>query len=106
MRRRHNHKFKAKPVTDDGSHFPSKLEHRYYQRLQLLQRAGEVLFFLRQVPFHLPGGVRYLVDFQVFYSYGSISFVDVKGIDTPLSIAKRKMVESLYPVEIEVIKKF
>jgi hypothetical protein len=28
--------------------------------------------------------------------------VDVKGMKTPVFIAKKKMVEALYPVEIEI----
>lgn len=40
------HKFKAKPVTDDGIRFASKKEHKRYTELKLLQKYGEVLFFL------------------------------------------------------------
>ncbi len=42
---------------------------------------------------------------QVFYSNGDISFVDTKGKDTALSLTKRKMVEDLYPVTIEIVSK-
>ena len=54
-----------------------------------------------QVPFHLPGNVKYVVDFQVFMTDGTVKFIDVKGHRTPQYIAKKKMVEALYPVEIE-----
>lgn len=101
---RRKHKFNAKPVNDDGFHFASKAEHRYYSELQLLQKAGEVIFFLRQVPFHLPGGVKYVTDFQIFYADGTISFVDVKGFETSEFKMKRKLVESIYPITIEVVK--
>lgn len=104
QRRAITHKFKAKPVIDDGHHFPSKLEHRYYQHLQLLQKAGEVLFFLRQSTFHLTEG-RYICDFQVFYTDGYVEFIDVKGLMTPMSKLKIKQVEALYPVTIKIIKK-
>lgn len=102
---RARHKFGAIPCERDGLKFPSKLERSYYDRLQILQRAGEVLFFLRQIPFDLPGKVRYVCDFQVFYANGDVSFVDTKGKDTALSQAKRKMVEDLYPVTIEIVSK-
>lgn len=102
---RHKHKFGAKQAIHDGIKFPSMLEGRYYEHLKLLIRANEVLFFLRQIPFYLPGGVTYRVDFQVFYTDGSVSFIDVKGLETQAFIDKKKMVESLYPVEIEVVKK-
>lgn len=99
------HKFKAKPLTDDKHHFSSKLEHKYYQNLLLRQKAGEVLFFLRQVPFHLPGGVKMVIDYQEFLSDGSVKFVEVKGKETPLYIAKKKIVEEIYPVTIDVVKR-
>lgn len=99
------HKFNAKPVNDDGHHFASKLEHRYHQQLLLRQRAGEVAFFLRQVPIHLPGGVKMVIDYLEFLSNGNAQFVEVKGQETPLYIAKKKMVEALYPITINVVKK-
>jgi len=68
-----------------------------------MKKGGIVLFWLRQVPFHLPGNVTYKVDFQVFYADGTIRFIDVKGMRTPGFIRNKKMVEALYPVEIEEI---
>jgi len=103
--RRFTHKFKAKAVTQDGHRFPSTLEWKYFNHLEALILLKEVVFFLRQVPFHLPGGVKYVVDYQVFYSNGEIKFVDVKGCETSEFILKKKMVEDLYPVKIDIIKK-
>lgn len=99
------HKFNAKPVNDDGHHFASKLEHAYYQHLMLQKRIGTVLFVLRQVPIHLPGGVKYVCDFQVFYADGEIRFTDAKGMETSEFKIKRKIVESIYPFKITVIKR-
>jgi len=76
-------------------------EARYYSDLKFQQKGGIVLFFLRQVPFDLPGGVKYKVDFQVFYTDGNVEFIEVKGFKTKDYIMKKKMVESLYPVKIE-----
>jgi hypothetical protein len=102
---RTRHKFKAKPVKLDGQHFASKLEFAYYNHLELLKKAGVLLFFLRQVPFHLPGGVKCVVDYLEFYVDGEIHITDVKGFETSEFIMKKKMVEALYPVEIKVIKR-
>lgn len=102
---RHRHKYNAKQTEHDGIKFHSKLEGAYYLQLKLLVRSGVVIFFLRQVPFHLPGEVTYRVDFQEFHADGTIHFVDVKGMETKDFIMKKKLVEALYPVEIEVIKK-
>ncbi len=99
------HKFKAKPVTDDGRRFPSQLEHAYYRKLKADIEAGTVLFILQQVPFHLVGGIKYVLDFMVFYPDGTIRCVDVKGVETAEFIMKKKMVEATFPIEIEVVTK-
>ena len=94
------HKFKAKPQEYDGIKFPSKAEAKRYIELKVLQAKGEITFFLRQVPFHLAGGVKYVCDFMIFWADGSVTVEDVKGMKTTLYIAKKKMVESTYPIEI------
>lgn len=99
----HRHKFNAKPCESDNIKFSSKAERNYYEQLKLLQKAGEVLFFLMQVPFRMPGGTKYLCDFQVFYADGTVRFLDVKGMETPLFKLKKKEVEAIYPVEIETV---
>ena len=104
-RKVHRHKFGAVSCERDGKKFPSRLERRYYDSLEIRKKNGEVVFFLMQVPFHLPGGVKYVCDFQVFLSDGTVEFIDTKGRDTQMSIAKRKIVEDLYPVEIKIINK-
>lgn len=98
------HKFHARPVVNDGIRFDSKLEARYYQRLKLEQKAGHVLFFLRQVPFHLPGGTKLVVDFEVFYTDGTVKFIDVKGMATKEFLIKKREVEAQYPITIEIVK--
>ena len=100
---RHRHKYNAVKTELDGIKFDSKKEARYYLDLKLRVKAGEVIFFLRQVPFDLPGNVKYRVDFQEFHTDGTIHFVDVKGVRTTDFIMKKKQVEALYPVEIEEV---
>jgi hypothetical protein len=100
---RKKHKYKATATIIDGIRFPSKLEANYYEILQRSLKYGGVKYFLRQVPFHLPGNTKYLLDFMVFFRDGSINYVEIKGYDTPLSKLKRKQVQSLYPIQIEVI---
>lgn len=94
------HKFNAVRTGRGGQKFDSKKEAAYYDQLCLKQKAGLVLFFLRQTRFDLPGGVVYRCDYTVFYADGTVAFVDVKGIRTPEYVAKRKIVEALYPVTI------
>jgi hypothetical protein len=93
-------KYGAKAQMVDGVRFASKREAAHYQGLQMARKSGELLFFLRQVPFHLPGGVRYVVDFVEFWKGGEIRFVDVKGHKTREYITKKKIVEATYPVVI------
>ena len=97
------HKFKAKRVEYDGIKFASTREGNYYLSLKRRQEDGEVLFFLRQVPFHLDGNVKYFCDFQVFLADGTIEFVDVKGIRLNMYLVKKKLVEAKYPIEIREV---
>lgn len=105
LNRKTAHKFKNVPMKEDGHNFPSQLEWRYFKQLQLRQKVGEVLFFLRQVPFALPGGKKYVCDFQEFLSNGEIVFSEVKGFMTPLAQLKIDQVEDLYPVKINIVSK-
>jgi len=98
------HKFKAISVTtNDGIKFPSKKEHKRYVQLKLLQQSGDLLFFLRQVPFHLPGQVKYICDFMNFWKDGSVTIEDVKGLKTAVYETKKKLVEAIYPIKITEI---
>ncbi len=85
----------------DGIRFDSKREARYYEQLKLRRTAGEVAFFLRQVPIHLPGGTRYVIDFLVFFTKGRApEFVDVKGRETKEFKIKKREVEHHYPFKV------
>jgi hypothetical protein len=84
----------------DNIEFQSKKEARYYRELKARVYAGEVKYFLRQVPFEL-FGVKYRVDFMEVLKDGQIRYVDVKGFRTATYKAKRKQVMNLYPVVIE-----
>lgn len=87
-------------TTVDGIRFDSKKEAAYYEQLKLRQRGGEVRFWLRQVPVHLPGGTKYVLDFVVFLKTGEVQFVDVKGRETKEFRIKKREVEHHYPFRI------
>ena len=104
------HKFFAKKCETDGIKFPSKLERDYYLFLKRMKESGSVLFFLRQIPFLLPGGVTYRLDYLVFYApnkeeLGDIEFVEVKGYMTKDAAIKIKQTEDLYGIKIKIITK-
>ena len=52
------------------------------------------------MPFHLPGNIKYVVDFVEFWRDGTVTFTDVKGRRTKDYIRNKKQVQALYPVEI------
>lgn len=97
------HKYNNVRTEKDGMKFDSKKEARYYEQLKSETVAGKVLFFLRQVPFHLAGGVKYVCDFLVFYVDGRCAFIDVKGLKTAMYKVKKRLVEAAYPVTIEEV---
>jgi hypothetical protein len=104
MTGRLHHKFKAQKTECDGIKFSSKLEQRWYRHIKEMKESGEVLFFLRQVPFHLPGEVIYRADFMLFFADGHAEIWEAKGFDTPEWLIKKKLVEAIYPIEIKIVK--
>lgn len=100
-------KYHNVPTTVDGIRFDSKREAQYYQRLCLEREAGVIEYFLRQVPLHLPGGTKLVVDFVVFARDErgclSVRYVDAKGRQTDLFRVKRREVEHHYPITVELV---
>lgn len=97
------HKFNAKPTEIDGKKFKSKKEAQWYQKLKHRQETGEILFFLREVPFELPGSLKYRLDFMCFLADGTVELIEVKGFHTPMGDLKLKQVMDLYGISIEVV---
>jgi hypothetical protein len=102
------HKYRVAPAEQreaDGIRFDSKKERaRYIELKRLRDETKEVVFFLRQVPFDLPGNTKYRVDFVVWWADGGTTFEDVKGMRTAMYKMKKKQVEDLYqPVHITEI---
>jgi len=96
-------KYRYRKTEVDGFTFDSIKEANYYVTLKRLKAAGEVVLFLRQVPFHLPGGVKYVADFMVFHASGEVEIVDVKGVKTAEYKIKKKMVEHHYQITIHEV---
>lgn len=97
------HKFNAVATINDGIRFDSKKEASFYNDLKLREKSGEIIFFLRQVPLHLPGKTKMVVDFQVFNANGSVEFIDVKGMKTDIYKLKKRQVENIYPIKIKEV---
>lgn len=92
-------KYRNIPIFVDGKRFDSKLESRCYIWLTVLRKVGDILWFIRQPSFDLPGGVRYRADFLVVTTK-IVYVLDAKGKDTQESKNKRKQVKELYGVEV------
>lgn len=104
LKKRYN-KFNAKPVITKTQRFDSTAEFQYKQHLDYLKKNNKVRFYLTQIPFHLLGGTKLIIDFLVFYMDGTCQFIDVKGRETPIFKLKKKEVEAIYPIEIVKIRK-
>lgn len=97
-------KYRAKPVSIDGYRFDSKREADRYCELLILQKHGDVKYFLVHPVLRLPGRTKYECDFQIFWNNGRVSYEDVKGVETQVFRLKKRQVEELYPIKIEVLK--
>ena len=96
-------KYGNKKVVIDGISFDSTKEGRYYETLKLLKKSGHIINFYMQVPFRLPGKITYWLDFLVIWKDGIIKHVDCKGVSTRVFLNKKKQVEEIYNIKIEVI---
>jgi hypothetical protein len=88
----------------DGKRFDSQLERDYYEQLLLLWKAGEIRWFIRQVPFELEGGVVYRADFLVVISDGDVEVVDTTGCMTQVKSNKLKQVKARYGIEVQIVR--
>lgn len=106
LNKRTQNKYHAIETHIGGVRFPSIAEGDFYKIAQRMIIYKEIKFFLRQVPFHLPGNVKLVLDFLLFYQDGHVRFIDIKGgSPTQAFIIKRKQVEHMYDIKIEIITK-
>ena len=93
-----------KAVGSDGFKYDSQAECRYGEKLLALWKAGTIPLLLRQVPFFLPGGIRYRLDFMWIDPEGEVQFEDVKGMETEGFKIKKALVLDSYGIEIRCVK--
>lgn len=105
-----SNKFHAVMVEAHERKFPSKKHYRFYLDLVCKQKAREIWFFLREVPFDLPGHyekngriARHRVDFMIAYPDRTFEFVEVKGRDYGEGKLRRAIVEETYNLKIRVV---
>lgn len=108
-------KYGNERVTDGGRTFDSKAEHKRWQHLAMLERAGEIRDLRCQVPFELipaqvsPSGKKerptvYLADFVYRAQDGAEVVEDVKGAVTPEYRLKRKLMLWRHGIEVKEVR--
>jgi hypothetical protein len=98
-------KYRNEPAKSaDDKRFDSKLERDYYEQLLLRWKAGEVLWFVRQVSFELEGGVKYRADFLEVLAAGGVEVIDTTGFMTPAKTNKLKQMKARYGIEVKVVR--
>ena len=115
MAERVHRKYGNKKTQFAGLTFDSKAEARRYGELQVLERMGLISNLRSQVPIELvPGAklhgaararpaIRLVVDF-CYQEQGTTVWEDTKGMETPLSLAKRHMAKALHGIDVRVTK--
>lgn len=100
-------KYGNRKVEIDGKKFDSKHEAGTYIMLMQRVRAGELKCVLRQVPFDLPGGIKYIADFVTVRPDMSIeAVIDAKSEATKKNrvyINKKKQIKDIYGIEIKEV---
>lgn len=112
---RHDQQGKAER-TYKGVLYHSKRECEYAQELDILQKAGKIVGWSRQVAYALNVPVEtatarpdwrvkvadYVADFVVIGNPNRV--IDVKGYMTPVSRLKIKMFEAQYGITVEIVR--
>jgi len=89
----------------DGIKFASKAEARRYGQLQLLVKAGEIRDLELQRKYDLPGGVKYVADFDYIDARTGLPITeDVKGVLTPVFKLKAKQFAAIYHRPIQIVR--
>ena len=90
----------------DGKTFDSLHEAEQYKELLIRWKAGEIRSVACQVPFLLPGGVKYIADFVALENDGTYTVMDAKSEatrkDKVYRLKKRQMRECL-GIEIQEV---
>lgn len=88
----------------DGKKFGSQHEADYYfSVLWPRWMAGELVLLARQVPFDLPGGIRYIADFVTVDTEGWVEVIDAKSAITKKNrtyINKKKQMRAVWSIDI------
>lgn len=100
-------KYGNRRVEIDGMKFDSQHEADvYFGTLLPSFKCGAYIFLARQVPFDLPGGIRYIADFVTVSADGHVSVIDAKSEATRRNrvyINKKKQMKACWGIEIQEV---
>lgn len=100
-------KYGNRKVTVDGMKFDSQKEADFYfSRLLPAWRLGELKLLARQVPFDLPGGIKYVADFVIVGMNGDVDVIDTKSEATKKNrvyINKKKQIKAVWGIDIREV---
>lgn len=103
-------KYRNKPTVVDGIRFASKREAAFYVELKQREKAGEVYEVQLQRRYALTGPTgmlftTYVCDFAFHdATLGRNRVIDIKGVETEAFKIKRKAMQAILGIEVEVIK--
>lgn len=110
-------KYNAKKVEIDGIKFDSKAEGEYYLHLKQQVTERQILGFERQKRMLLQEGfnvegvkgkirpIFYVVDFVITENDGTLTYIDVKGMETDVFRLKKKLFMKRYNTALLKVKK-
>jgi Protein of unknown function (DUF1064) len=94
-------KYRNRACVIDGLRFPSRLEARCYEWLKARRDViRDVAWFVRQVPFDLPGGIKYRADFLAVLVAGGVEVIDAKGMLTDVAKLKLRLMKSTHGIDV------
>lgn len=103
-------KYKAIKVTDDGITFDSKAEHYRYCLLKTFIKAGEIEGLITHPKFEAKVNNIKICRIELDFQYmdlitNKLVYEDVKGIYTPVSRLKHKLLKALYPeIDLRIVR--
>lgn len=100
-------KYGNRKVTVDCMKFDSQHEADiYFGTLLPSWKCGTYKLLARQVPFDLPGGIKYIADFLTVSVDGHVSVIDAKSDATRKNrvyINKKKQMRAIWGIEIQEV---
>ena len=102
-------KYSAERAVVDNVKFDSRREAHRYSELKLLLRANEIVDLKLHPVFAIVVKDKLICNVELDFSYfdsrdKSYHHEDVKGRDNPMSKLKRRLVEVVYGIKVEIIK--